>query len=67
VFKRSDLLLEFKAFAITAKKSIWQHVTTNRRRGVEVIMANIILKHSALSSREQSINLFRLRATSKAA
>ena len=23
IFKRSDLLLEFKAFAITAKKSIW--------------------------------------------
>jgi len=52
VFKRSDLPLEFEAFAITAKKSIWRHVTTNRRRGVEVIMADIVLKYSALSSRE---------------
>ena len=66
MFKRSDLPLEFKAFAIAAKKSIWRYVITNRRGGVEVMMANIILKRGALSSREQSINLFRLRATSKA-
>jgi hypothetical protein len=42
VFKRSDLLLEFKDFAVAAKKSIWRHIITNRRRGVEVIMANAI-------------------------
>jgi len=52
VFKRSDLLLEFKAFTIAAKKSIWRHVTTNKYGGVEVIIANIVLKYGGLSSRE---------------
>ena len=42
VFKRPDLLLKFKAFAITAKKSIWRHVTTNKYKGMEVIMADIV-------------------------
>ena len=42
VFKRPNLLLEFKAFAFTAKKSIWRYVTTNRRGGVEVIMADAV-------------------------
>ena len=42
VFKRPDLLLEFKAFAVTAKKSIWRYVTTNRCRSIEVTMVNII-------------------------
>jgi hypothetical protein len=42
VFKRPNLLLKFKAFAITAKKSIWWYITTNKYRGVKVIIANII-------------------------
>ena len=42
MFKRPDLLLEFKAFAFTVKKSIWRYVTTNRCRGVEVIMADAL-------------------------
>ena len=42
VFKRSDLLLEFKDFTVAAKKSIWRHVTTNRRGGVEVMMADTV-------------------------
>ena len=42
VFKRPNLLLEFKAFAIAAKKSIWRYVMTNRYRGVEVIMADAL-------------------------
>ena len=42
VFKRPNLLLEFKAFTITAKKSIWRHIITNTRKSMEVIMADII-------------------------
>jgi hypothetical protein len=42
VFKRPNLLLKFKAFTITAKKSIWRYITTNKCRGVEVIIADII-------------------------
>ena len=42
VFKRPNLLLEFKAFTFTAKKSIWRHVTTNRYKGIKVIMANTL-------------------------
>ena len=38
----------------------------NRYRGIEVTIANTIQKRDTLSSREQSINLFRLRAASKA-
>ena len=51
MFKRPDLLLKFKAFATAAKKSIWQHVTTNRYRSVEVIIANTVQKYNTLSSR----------------
>ena len=67
VFKRSDLPLEFEAFAVAAKKSIWRHVTTNRRGGVEVRMADVIQKRGALSSREQSADSSRSRVTSEAA
>ena len=42
IFKRPDLLLKFRAFTFTTKKSIWRHVTTNRCKGVEVIIADII-------------------------
>ena len=42
MFKRPDLPLKFKAFAVAAKKSIWQHITTNRYKSVEVIMADVI-------------------------
>jgi hypothetical protein len=67
VFKRSDLPLEFEAFAVAAKKSIWRHVTTNRRGGVEVRIADVVQKRGALSSREQSVDSSRSRATSEAA
>ena len=42
VFKRPNLLLEFKAFALAIKKLIWRHVTTNRHRGIEVIIADTL-------------------------
>ena len=42
VFKRPDLPSEFKAFALAAKKSIWRHMTINRRGGIKVTMANAI-------------------------
>ena len=42
IFKKLDLPLKFKAFAIATKKSIWQHVTTNKCKSVEVIIADII-------------------------
>ena len=67
VFKRPDLPLEFEAFAIAAKKSIWRHVTTKRRGGVEVMMADVVQKRGASSSREQSVDSSRLRAASEAA
>ena len=42
MFKRPNLPLKFKAFAIAAKKSIWQYVMTNRCESVEVIMADVV-------------------------
>ena len=42
VFKRLNLLLKFKAFTITTKKSIWRHVITNRYKSVEIIMADVV-------------------------
>ena len=42
VFKRPNLLLKFKAFALAAKKLIWQYITTNRCRGVEVTIADAL-------------------------
>ena len=40
---------------------------TNRRGGVEVIMADVIQKRGALSSKEQFVDLSRLRTIFKAA
>ena len=42
VFKRPNLLLEFKAFALAIKKSIWRYIMTNRYKGMEVIMADTL-------------------------
>jgi hypothetical protein len=67
VFKRPDLPSEFEAFALAAKKSIWRHVTTNRRGGVEVTMADAVQKCDTSSSREQSVDSSRSRAASEAA
>jgi hypothetical protein len=42
MFKRPNLPLKFKAFTITAKKSIYWYITTNKYRGVEATIADII-------------------------
>ncbi len=42
VFKRPNLLLEFRTFTLITKKSIWRYVIINRRGGVEVIIANTL-------------------------
>ncbi len=42
MFKRPNLLLKFKAFALAIKKLIWQYIMINRYGGIEVIMADTL-------------------------
>ena len=42
-------------------------MTTNRRGGVKVIMADTFQKRGTLSLKKQSVNLFKSKAASKAA
>ena len=42
VFKRPNLPLEFKAFALATKKLIRQYMTINKYRGIKVIIADTL-------------------------
>ena len=42
MFKRPNLSLEFKAFALTAKKLIWRYMIINRRGDIEVIITDTV-------------------------